>query len=136
MEETARVTRILEDGRAELTVLRSAACSGECGQCGGCSAARTVTVCARNPIGARVNDIVLVQTESRQVLLAAGIVYLLPILLFFAGYALGAGLGFAGAGGMTGFLLGVGAAVWWNRMVQKRRGMQAVICAFAQSAQE
>ena len=90
MIQTAKVIRILEDGRAEVSVQRQSACGHDCSKCGGGCAELavlpTVVVKAENPVRAMAGDTVTVESSSHQVLKAAAFVYLVPFLLFFIGY--------------------------------------------------
>ena len=56
MVQTAKVTRVLADGRAEVAVKRQSACGHDCSKCGGgCSelmVSSTVAVIAANPVRA------------------------------------------------------------------------------------
>ena len=92
MVQTAKVTRVLADGRAEVAVKRQSACGHDCSKCGGgCSelmVSSTVAVIAANPVRAMPGDMVTVESSTSRVLGAAVIVYLVPFLLFFAGYFL------------------------------------------------
>ena len=87
MERKARVERLLPDHQAELTVQRESACSGDCHKCAGCGAVtQTLRLTADNPIGAREGDMVWISSESKTVLKGAALLYLLPPILFLAGY--------------------------------------------------
>lgn len=80
---------------------------------------------------------VKVESESAPVLKAAVVLYILPLVLFFLGYALGGiwGLGPWIAG--LGFLLGVGLVVVYDRLVVKKANLSYTITAFAgESRQE
>ena len=93
MEQTVRVRRLLPDAMAEVICIRESACSGDCHKCSGCGAAKqTMLLTAKNPIGAQPGDLVVVSSESKSVLQAAAVLYLLPLLLFLAGYLLGESL--------------------------------------------
>lgn len=93
MEQVVRVCRVLSDGMAEVVRIRESACSGDCHQCSGCGAAReTMILKAENPIGAKVGDLVKVQSDSSPVLKAAAVLYILPLVMFLAGYLLGENL--------------------------------------------
>ena len=65
MVQTAKVTRVLADGRAEVAVKRQSACGHDCSKCGGgCSelmVSSTVAVIAANPVRAMPGDMVLVE---------------------------------------------------------------------------
>lgn len=90
MEQQVIVHSCDPDGTAQVLHLRRSACSGDCHQCSGCGATQqTLTFTARNPIGAKPGDLVLVHSSSAPVLAGAAVVYLLPLVFFFAGYLLG-----------------------------------------------
>ena len=93
MEQTVRVRCLLPDGMAEVVRIRESACSGECHKCSGCGAAQQkVLLVARNPIGAQPGDMVVVSSETKTVLKAAAVLYMLPLVLFIVGYLLGESL--------------------------------------------
>ena len=111
MVQTAKVTRVLADGRAEVAVKRQSACGHDCSKCGGgCSelmVSSTVAVIAANPVRAMPGDMVTVESSTSRVLGAAVIVYLVPFLLFFVGYFAAAALGDLFTYVVTSFQLGV-----------------------------
>ena len=133
MDQIVRVRQILPDGRAEIIHVRESACSGDCHKCSGCGAAReTMIALAENPIGAKAGDFVNVSTDSAQVLGMAMLVYLLPLALFFIGYALGAWMGLSGgAAGGIGFALGVVLVVLGDRIAQKKNNTVYTITGYA-----
>ena len=89
MEQIVRVHRLHPDGRADIILVRESACSGDCHKCSGCGAAKeTMIVTAENPIRASVGDFVTLTSDTASVMKAVVVVYLLPLVLFFAGYAL------------------------------------------------
>lgn len=114
MQKEARVIALHEKNTAELAVQRDTAC-GDCASCGGC-AAGTVRVTVENTLHAAVGDVVVIETATGAVIRVAALVYLLPLVLFFAGYAIGAALGFLPLllGGI-GFTVSLLAAVLFNR---------------------
>ena len=122
MRQTARVCRLLPEGSAELLVLRKSACAGDCGTCGGCGAAqRSLRLTAENPIRAEEGSTVYVESATAPVLKAAVLVYLLPLILFLAGYFLAAPLGsWAYAVGLGSFALGLIPAIRFDRKLRKR----------------
>ena len=86
---------------------------------------------ALNPIGAYPGDTVVVSTDSKPVLAAAAVLYILPLILFFLGYLLGACLWESGAvTGTVGFVLGVCVAVVYDRCVEKKRKAVYTITGF------
>ncbi len=123
MEQKAKVCQTYPDGTAQVTVIRQSACSGDCHQCAGCGAQQeSLRFTVRNPIGARAGELVTVRSESGPVLAAAAVVYLVPMVLFFLGYALGAALWQQGAlAGCLTFLLGLALAVAYDRRAAGRK---------------
>ena len=106
---------------AVVSVRRESACSGDCHSCAGCGAVnQTLRVRADNPIGAVPGDRVYVESSTAVVLWAAVLVYIAPILGFFAGYFIGESLGATGLMGAAGFLLGWIPALVYNRAVKKK----------------
>ena len=133
MQQLVRVRQTHEDGTATVIHVRESACSGDCHKCSGCGAAKeAILLEAKNPIGARVGDLVTIESETGPVLKAAAVMYLLPMVLFFAGYALGAALWQRGAltGGLA-FLASIGLAVVYDRKVVKKQNTGYTIIRFA-----
>lgn len=90
MEQIVQVNRILEDGTAEVIRQRESACSGDCHKCSGCGATKqTMVLCVENPIGAKAGDWVIMEAKSSAILKAAAALYILPLVLFIAGFLLG-----------------------------------------------
>ena len=133
MQQLVRVRQTHEDGTATVIHVRESACSGDCHKCSGCGAAKEAIVLeAKNPIGAKPGDLVTIESETGPVLKAAAVMYLLPMVLFFAGYALGAALW--QRGGLVGclaFLASIGLAVIYDRKVVKKQNTGYTIIRFA-----
>lgn len=131
------VVRRLVAGQAEIEVRRVSACGHSCEECGGgCSElVRTgpVVVLADNPLNAQPGDKVVVESSTRSILGFAAVVYLLPLVLFFAGYfiagALGAGEGAALAWGGGCFAASIAVAVLVDRRAKKTSGQRFSIVA-------
>ena len=122
MEHLVRVKSVNPDGTAQVIVIRESACSGDCHKCSGCGAAKeSILFKAQNPIGAGRGDLVNVRSETGPVLKAAVVLYMLPLVLFFAGYALGAALKLPGAlfGGLA-FVLSIVLIVMYDRHLAKK----------------
>ena len=78
---------VIEGGRqARVMVMRTSACTGDCGHCGGCDTPRPLYADADNEIGAEKGQTVYVETSTAVVLFSAVLVYLLPLVLFLCGY--------------------------------------------------
>ena len=134
MKQTVRVTAIPENGIAEVFLERQSACSGDCHRCGGCGAVReTLFVLAEDPIGVSVGDQVVVETSTGTVLKAAVLVYLLPVIFFFAGYFAGAALRFfPGLSGASAAVLGILPAIFLNRRMERKKTQTFRIVSYAQ----
>ena len=122
MEQKAQVKKLLDDGTAQVMVIRESACSGDCHKCSGCGAAKEAILFeAKNPIGAKPGDLVMVSSETGPVLKAAAVLYMLPLVLFFGGYALGAALGISGGlAGCAAFAVSVALIVAYDRHMAKK----------------
>ena len=133
MEQIVRVHRLRDDGRADIILVRESACSGDCHKCSGCGAQKeTMIVTADNPIRADVGDLVTLTTDTASVMKAVVAVYLVPLMLFFAGFALGEVLEWGGPlmGGL-GFALGLAFAVWFDRHTAKKGETVYTITGYA-----
>ena len=136
MEQLVRVRQIHRDGTATVLCVRESACSGDCHKCSGCGAAKeSILLRADNPIGARVGDLVKVESETGPVLKAAAVLYMLPLVLFFGGYALGAALGLSGGlfGGVA-FALSIWLIVVYDRRMQKKDKTIYTITGYAEKS--
>ena len=95
MTQSGVVTKLLDNGRAEVSVERGTACGGSCDGCETCIYETTLRISAVNDLHARPGDRVILESGTGSVMGAAVLVYLVPILLFFAGYGVGAAFGLA-----------------------------------------
>ena len=126
MTQQGTIKKLLPGGMAEIEVTRRSACGHDCAKCGGCGGLETQTlyVTARNRAKADVGERVLIEGETGQVLGLAMLVYVLPNVLFFVGYALGSVLFTGAAAGALGggvlFVLGILGAIWYSRRMKAR----------------
>lgn len=134
MEQTVRVRECRPDGTAQVIHVRESACSGDCHKCSGCGAAKEAVVfTAQNPIGAKVGDLVKVESQTAPVLKAAVVLYVLPLVLFFLGYYLGTLPGSFGVlGGLAGFSLGITGVIAYDRLVLQKKNISYTITSFAE----
>jgi sigma-E factor negative regulatory protein RseC len=120
MRQTAKVIGEYSNGLVEVELERTSACGQACGACTGCAGVITVKACGG--AGTMPGDMVVIESCSRRILGLAALVYLLPLALFFAGYAVN-----AYAGGL-GFALGIALLVPINKVMGKRVVYQVVEC--------
>ena len=132
MEQLVRVTKVHDDGTATVMHIRESACSGDCHKCSGCGAAKEAIIFeAQNAINARPGDLVKVESESGPVLKAAVVLYMVPMLLFFAGYAIGAVWNLGALVGGLCFVGSICLAVVYDRKVAKKQGTVYTITKYA-----
>ncbi len=133
MDQLVRVKQAYPDGTALVIHVRESACSGDCHKCSGCGAAKeAILFKADNPIGSKAGDLVNVRSETGPVLKAAAVLYMLPLALFFAGYAVGAALGISGAlCGCLSFALSIVLIVVYDRHLAKKDNTVYTITDFA-----
>ena len=129
MEQTVRVVSTKADGTAQVLHVRQSACSGDCHKCSGCGAVQQkMLLIVNNPIHAKPGQLVTIRAQSGPVLLAAAVLYLLPLAAFFLGYlALESALG-----GCLGFIIGILAAVFYDRKVLSKKKTVYTITGFDQ----
>ncbi len=124
MLQQAKVVRIIDDNKAEISVVRASACGHDCESCLGCgmSSSQVIAV-AMNLVGARVGDLVTVETDTTAVIGIAAVVYMLPLALFFIAYITCKVIGFTESlsliPGAIGFAVGILCALLVNRRVDK-----------------
>lgn len=133
MEQLVRVKRVYQNGTAEVACIRESACSGDCHKCSGCGAAKeTILLTVDNPIGAEPGDLVNIRSETGPVLKAAAVLYMMPLVLFFAGYAAAAALELSGAlFGALAFLLSIVLIVLYDRRMAKKDSTIYTITGYA-----
>ena len=133
MEQLVRVKETYDDGTAQVYLVRQSACSGDCHKCSGCDAATEAMVFkARNAIGAVCGDMVKVESATGPVLQAAMVLYMVPLVLFFVGYAIGDVLwGLGGLVGCLSFVAAIALAVLYDCKVMKKKNIEYTITGFA-----
>lgn len=128
MDQLVRVRETYSDGTAQVVCIRESACSGDCHKCSGCGAAKEVILLtADNPIGAGTGDLVNLRTETGPMLKAAAVLYVMPLLLFFVGYAVAAVLDLSGAlVGCLAFALSVALIIGYDRRMAKNNTIYTI----------
>ena len=128
MTQIATVERILDADHAEISVPRKSACGHDCEECAGCGVSgAAVKARAMNPIGAQPGQKVVVESSTKKMLRIVVLVYLIPVVLFLAGYVITSMLTasvaaqYAVAG--AGFVLGIVFAIFYDRWLRARGGL-------------
>ena len=118
MQALARVIEV-GDGYAGIEYTRTSACGHDCTSCGVCRVEKSTAI-AKNTPNAQPGDLVVVHTPSGFVLLAAFIVYIVPLLLFFTGYfAFGVSQTVRYVLGGAFFVLGIVLALVFNKITAR-----------------
>ncbi len=130
MTQIATVEKVIDNEFAEIAVPRKSACGHDCEDCAGCGVAGyAVHAVARNEVNAQPGDKVVVESSTKKVMSVVVLVYIVPFIAFFIGYAVGhMGLHFddvmSGFVGVLFFLLGLVPALMYNRHVKKNGTLQ------------
>lgn len=130
MTQIATVERILDEAHVEISVPRKSACGHDCEDCGGCGVSGGVVLArARNPVGARAGERVIVESDTHSFLKIVFLLYSIPVLLFFAGYLATAVWAepYRYAAAAAAFALGLTAAVLYDRHLKRQGGLEFTI---------
>ena len=93
MTQVATVEKILRDGYVQISVPRKSACGHDCEECAGCGmTGAAIHARAKDPVGVRPGQKVVVESATRKILGVVALVYLLPVVGFLLGYFLSEGL--------------------------------------------
>ena len=129
MTQIATVEKILDDTHAEISVPRKSACGHDCEECAGSGV--SVYAKALNTVGAQPGQKVVVESDTKKMLKIVSFVYLIPVVLFLAGYlitlALTPSVAMQYTVAVAGAVLGVLLAVWYDRRVKARGGLSFTI---------
>jgi len=79
MEQKGIVTQIIDD-IAVVIVQRKSACGDNCAQCSGCETTN-IQVTVKNPLNAEVGNTVQIESDSTKILIAAFLLYILPLII-------------------------------------------------------
>ena len=122
MTQIATVERILDDTHAEISVPRKSACGHDCEECAGCGV---------SGVGARPGQKVVVESDTKKMLKIVSFVYLIPVILFLAGYlimlACNTSVAVQYTAAVAGAVLGILLAIWYDRRVKARGGLSFTI---------
>ena len=132
MTQIATVEKILPGGFVEISVPRKSACGHDCEECAGCGmTGAAIHARAKDPVGVRPGQKVVVESDTKKMLKIVSFVYLIPVVLFLAGYlitlALTPSVAVQYTVAVAGAVLGVLLAVWYDRRVKARGGLSFTI---------
>ena len=91
----------------------------------------SVYVKALNTVGARPGQKVVVESDTKKMLKIVSFVYLIPVILFLAGYlimlACNTSVAVQYTAAVAGAVLGILLAIWYDRRVKARGGLSFTI---------
>ena len=122
MTQIATVEQVLENGYVTISVPRKSACGHDCEECAGCGmTGAAIYATAKDPVGVRPGQKVVVESETRKLLGVVALVYLLPVVGFLLGYFLSDGLteGFRYLIAVAGAALAFVPCVWYDRYARR-----------------
>ena len=132
MTQIATVSRIIDSNYAEISVPRKSACGHDCEECAGCGVTGAAVLArAANPIGARIGQKVVVQSDTNKMLSIVALVYFIPVALFLLGYVamafLTPNVAIQYGVAVAGFFIGIVAAILYDRKLKERGGLTFTI---------
>ena len=120
MTQIATVERILDADHAEISVPRKSACGHDCEECAGCGVPGAA-------VHARPGQKVVVESSTKNMLRIVVLVYLIPVVLFLAGYVIMSLLTDSVAAqyavAAAGFAAGIVFAIFYDRRLRARGGL-------------
>lgn len=116
MTQNGVVTKLLDNGKAEVAVERGTACGGNCsGGCEACVYASRLLVQADNLVYAAPGDRVILESRTSSIMGATFLVYVIPLVFFFmaliAAYAAELSQGLCALVSILGAAVGTAVAV-------------------------
>ena len=132
MTQIATVERIVDAHHAIISVPRKSACGHDCEECAGCGVTGAAVLArAANPIGARIGQKVVVQSDTNKMLSIVALVYFIPVALFLIGYVamafLTPNVAIQYGVAIAGFFIGIVAAILYDRKLKERGGLTFTI---------
>lgn len=134
MTQDAVVTKVFDNGMAEVAVSRGTACGSNCGNCESCVFQNELKAFAKNSIHANCGEKVVIESLSSRIFGAAFLLYIVPFIVFFIGYAVAAH--YALSEGLTilvsfgFFLFAVAVVVIYQRINKKKNPIKFEIIQF------
>ena len=118
MTQIATVEKILPGGFVEISVPRKSACGHDCEECAGCGmTGAAIHARAKDPVGVRPGQKVVVESDTKKMLKIVSFVYLIPVILFLAGYlimlACNTSVAVQYTAAVAGAVLGILLAIWY-----------------------
>ena len=140
MTQDAIVYRCLPNDMAEVVVTRATACGGSCSSCEACIFQSELKTAARNLIGAKPGQRVIIESKSSKIYGAVILVYVMPLVLatlcYFLAYAAGASEGISILAFFIGILLGAMIIVLSQRLKKNQNSITFDIVQLKENREE
>ena len=140
MTQDAIVIKSFENGLAEVLVARGTSCGEHCGSCSVCKYVGEIRTFAQNKIHAAPGDKVVIESKTSEVLGAAFMIYIIPMVAMLLAYLAAAGLGFGETVSVPvafgAFLACVGIVTVYQRAKAKKKQIELVIVSYRQDEDE
>lgn len=131
-EEEGLIIEISKENIAKVKVGRH----NECKNCGACPGDNSLIIDAKNPIGAKIGQRVAFKMKDTNILMAAFVVYIVPLVAVVIGVVVGQIIakevgysirGFQIGGGVITFILSMINIKWFEKYAHNNDKMQSVI---------
>jgi len=140
MTQDAVVIKAFDNGMAEVLVARGTSCGEHCGSCSVCKYVGEIHTYARNKIHAVAGDKVVIESKTSEVLGAAFMIYIIPmiamLLAYLAAAAMGAGEMVSVPVAFAAFLVCVGIVTVYQRAKAKKKEIELVIVSYRLEEEE
>lgn len=140
MTQDAVVIKAFENGLAEVLVARGTSCGEHCGSCSVCKYVGEIHTYAKNNIHAVAGDKVVIESKTSEVLGAAFMIYIIPMVAMLAAYLIAAAMGFGESvsvpAAFIAFLACVGVVTLYQRAKAKKKEIELVIVSYRLDEEE
>ena len=134
MTQDAVVIKAFDNGLAEVLVARGTSCGEHCGSCGVCKYVGEIHTYAKNKIHAAPGDKVVIESKTSEVLGAAFMIYIIPMIAMLLGYMAMAAMGFGENVSVPvafgAFFVCVGIVTLYQRARAKKKEIELVIVSY------
>lgn len=128
MTQDAVITRVFPNGMAEVAVTRGTACGSNCGNCESCAFQNELKAIAKNTVNAGPGEKVVIESLSSRIFGAAILLYIVPFVALFIGYAIAAGAALSEGVSILisagAFLLAVAVVVVYQRINKSKKPIE------------
>ena len=134
MTQDAVVLKAFDNGLAEVLVARGTSCGEHCGSCSVCKHVGEIHTYAKNKIHAAPGDKVVIESKTSEVLGAAFMIYIIPMIAMLLAYLAAAAMGFGEnvsvPAAFLSFLACVGVVTVYQRARAKKKEIELVIVSY------